>query len=480
MVRPLKVLFLAAEAAPWVQVGGLGEMAGSLAPSLASRKVDLRLAIPLYPWLSLADLDPGPRIEFGVPGPDAVAVAGLVPARQGGTWVWWIDGDPIRKARSVYSDPSEDAPRFLFFVRAALEACRALGWRPDVVHLHDWHTAAGAVAILKMRGTDPFWSGARTLVTIHNLPYLGVGGEAGVRAWGWARDADTRLPDWARGLPLPVGLSAADRISTVSPTYAQEIQTPESGAGLSDFLQQRSSDLTGILNGIDTQRWDPATDSALEARYSRKDVDPRRVNKAGLRQELGLPTASPAPLLGMITRMDPQKGVDLVLRALEALRGEPWELVLLGSGNADLEALAKAFHSRHPDRMALRIGFDLGLSRRIYSAADVLLVPSRYEPCGVAQMIAMRYGALPLVRATGGLKDTVRDADERGGTGFVFGPADADALAACVLRALTALRDRKRWRTMQLRAMAQDFSWARSAAEYLALYRSLPASPAAA
>lgn len=480
MVRRLKVLFLSAEAAPWVQVGGLGEMAGSLAQSLASRSLDLRLAIPLYPWLSLADLDPDPRIEFDVPRPGGAAVAGVVPVRHGRTHVWWVDGDPIRSARSVYSDPAEDAPRFLFFVRAALEACRAVGWKPDVLHLHDWHTAAAAVPILKMRDADPFWIGARTLVTIHNLPYLGVGGESAVRALGWARDADTRLPDWARGLPLPVGLSAADRLSTVSPTYAKEIQSEEFGAGLSEFLQQRSGDLIGILNGIDTRRWNPATDSALEARYSRKDLGPRRGNKAALRRELGLLNPNPIPLLGMVTRMDPQKGVDLVFRALEALRAEPWELVLLGSGKPDLEGMAQAFHSRHPDRVAVKIGFDPGLSRRIFSAADVLLVPSRYEPCGVAQMMAMRYGALPLVRATGGLKDTVRDAAQRGGTGFVFSPAESNALAACVQRALRAFGDRRRWRAMQLRAMAQDFSWARSAAEYLALYRSLHTTPATA
>ncbi|MEX2030495.1 MAG: glycogen/starch synthase [Anaerolineales bacterium] len=480
MVRRLKVLFLTAEAAPWVQVGGLGEMAGSLAQSLASRSLELRLAVPLYPWLSLADQDPGPRIEFDVPGLGRPAAGGMVSARHGRAQIWWMDGDPIRTARSVYADPADDAPRFLFFVRAALEACRAVGWKPDILHFHDWHTAPGAVPILRMREADSFWSGVRTLVTIHNLPYLGVGGESAVRALGWARDADSRLPDWARALPLPVGLSAADGLSTVSPTYAREIQTPEFGAGLSEFLLQRSGDLTGILNGIDTRRWDPASDPALVARYSVEDLGPRRANKAALRQELGLLDTKTTLLLGMVTRLDPQKGVDLVLRALEALREEPWELVLLGSGAPDLEALAQAFRARHPDRVALKIGFDSGLSRRIYSSADILLVPSRYEPCGVAQMIAMRYGALPLVRATGGLKDTVRDAEERGGTGFVFGPAEPDALAACVLRAIRAFGNRRRWRAMQLRAMAQDFSWARSAAEYLALYRSLHTSPSVA
>ena len=479
MVQDLRVLFLTAEAAPLVQVGGLGDMAGSLPGALQRLSLDVRVALPLYPWLDLEGVHPGPKIEMQVPGSLAPAAACVREARLGGVPLWLIDGSPIAQAQSVYSEPALDAPRFLFFVRAALEACRSLGWAPDVVHANDWHTAPAAVALAHRRSTDPFWSSSGSLVTIHNLPYLGVGGEPAVHSYGWAREEDSRLPEWARALPLAVGLSAADRLSTVSPTYAEEIQTPEFGSGLQEFIRGRAADLTGILNGIDTARWDPQMDQALAAPFSSKNLAPRRRNKSALRKELGLPDPPRTPLVAMITRLDPQKGVDLALETLPDHLTERWDFVLLGAGSPGLERASLAFAAEHGERARVRIGFDPGLARRLYAAADLILIPSRYEPCGVAQMIAMRYGCLPLVRATGGLKDTVTDAAGRAGTGFVFGPADPAALSETLGRALRQFSDRKRWLVLQRRAMAKDFSWARSARAYRDLYRTIRDRPAA-
>ena len=477
MVQDLKVLFLTAEAAPLVQVGGLGDMAGSLPKALRSLSLDVRVALPLYPWLPLEGVHPGPRIEMQVPGGAAPATAGVREGRLGGVPLWLIDGPPIAEQQSVYSEPAQDAPRFLFFVRAALEACRSLGWSPDVVHANDWHTAPAASALAVLRRTDPFWTSAGSLVTIHNLPYLGVGGESAVRSYGWAREQDARLPEWAWAVPLAVGLSAADRLSTVSPTYAEEIQTPEFGSGLHEFIRARTEDLTGILNGIDTTRWDPETDQALAAPFSSENLAPRRRNKSALRKELGLPDPPRTPLVAMITRLDPQKGVDLALRALPEHLDQPWDFVLLGAGLPALERAANAFAAEHEDRVRVRIGFDPILAQRTYASADLILIPSRYEPCGVAQMIAMRYGCLPLVRATGGLKDTVTDAAGRAGTGFVFGPAEPAALSETLGRALKEFPFRKRWLAHQRRAMAKDFSWGRSARAYRDLYRAVRSAP---
>lgn len=471
MVPGLKVLFLTAEAAPLAQVGGLGDMAGSLPKALRALSVDVRIALPSYPWLDTAGGTSGTRIELPLQDPAQAAIVRDV--RLDGVPVWLIDGPPIASAQSVYSEPADDAPRFFYFVRSALAACRSFDWVPDVIHANDWHTAPAAAAMAALRPADRFWSTTGSLVTIHNLPYLGVGAEADVRSWGWAREEDARLPEWARALPLAVGLSAADRLTTVSPSYAEEIQTREFGSGLEAFLRARSVDLTGILNGIDLTRWNPETDKTLAAAFSTKTLAPRRRNKTALRKELGLPDPPRTPLVAMITRLDPQKGVDLALQALADLLDWPWDFVLLGSGSPALEGAVLEFAARHPDRARARIGFDLDLARRIYASADLILIPSRYEPCGVAQMIAMRYGCLPVVRATGGLKDTVGDAAEEAGTGFVFGPAESGALGDALGRALKVFNNRRRWLSLQRRAMAKDFSWSRSARAYRDVYRAI-------
>jgi starch synthase len=312
------------------------------------------------------------------------------------------------------------------------------------------------------------------LLEVHNLPYLGAGAESALKAFGLPPIADSPLPDWADHLPLPLGLVTADHIVTVSPGYAKEILTPEFGAGLHAYLQTRVGSITGILNGLDLEAWDPATDERLKANFAVSSLPLRSQNKTALQEELEFEVNADIPLLGMITRMDHQKGVDLALGALTEVSDLDWQAVILGTGNPDLEEAARQLQSDYPDRVRAEIRFDAGLARRIYGGVDALLIPSRYEPCGLAQMIAMRYGCVPVARATGGLQDTIRDYHgEREGTGFLFEEASAEALGQALRRTLEVYGDKRRWKGLQRRGMGEDFSWERSALRYLDLYQDL-------
>jgi starch synthase len=389
-----------------------------------------------------------------------------------GVPVLWVDGPPIREAKEVYSTGDEDARKFLFFSRAALQACEAIGWMPAVLHAQDWHAAPALAELEQRRGAG--WSGVVSLLTIHNLPYHGESAEAEMRAYGFARPDDPSLPEWARARPLPVGLVLADAIVAVSPTYAQEIQTVEHGAGLESVLRARADRLFGIRNGIDPAVWNPGRDRHLVAPFTATTLVKRSRDRAALRRELGFRARGRRALLTMITRLNYQKGVDLALDALQAGLDEPWEFALLGSGDPALAKRAEAMAVEHAARFRFISEFNPPLARRLYAGADMILIPSRYEPCGLAQMIGMRYGCVPLVRATGGLRDTVTDVDSPGeGTGFVFEGSDAASLATALRRAMAWLPRRRRWRELQLRGMKTDFSWSGPAREYRRVYASL-------
>lgn len=457
---------LAAEAAPWIKVGGLADVAGELPRALKGLGVEVRLALPLHPALDAIGL----RLRSGASvvidsrlGPQRAEV---VLSEADGLLLFLLDGEPIRAAASVYSEPGPDSLKYTFFSLAALLACEALDWCPDVAHAHDWHAAPAVARLAVARARSAFWRGTATVLTVHNLPFMGAGGEAALDNFGIEPSTDPNLPDWSRQVPLALGMAGADFLTAVSPTYAQEIQTPESGCGLETFLRTRSERLVGILNGLDRARWDPAADTNLTARFTADTLEARAQNKHSLQADLGLPVSDEVPLLAMITRMDPQKGIDLALGALRSLGHEPWQFVLLGTGDPRLEDEARTFADEHSARARAIVRFDPSLSRRIYGGADMLLVPSRYEPCGLTQMIAMRYGCIPVVRATGGLKDTVDDS-----TGFVFDRPDAASLAEAIQRALRSYERPAEWRTLQRHAMAADFGWERSARQYIGVYQ---------
>jgi starch synthase len=473
VVRRIRVLFLAAEAAPLVKIGGLGDVAGELPRALLQRGIDVRLAIPRYPELAERVRGRAPSAVVDVPRPGESTQAIVHETTLRGVPVWMIGGDPVDRVPSVYGHEAADASKFLFFVIAALQACRATHWQPEIVHAHDWHTAP---ALAWMRTVGKGWASCGTLLTVHNLAFMGAGGSDALQAYGIPPADQAGLPAWARLLPLPVGLAHADVITTVSPGYAAEIQTPEFGCGLEAFLASRSKSLRGILNGIDPEVWDPESDPYLVSRYSAPALARRTPNKADLQRAIGLPVEPHTPLLAMISRLDVQKGVDLLLDAAASIEGRPWQLVVLGTGDPALEDRVRAFGAEHGDHVRFLPTFDVELSRRIYAGADMIVVPSRYEPCGLVQMIGMRYGAVPIVRSTGGLRDTVKpfDAGDRG-TGFVFGAAEPGALAAKILEAIGAYEDPPAWRGLQLRGMGRDCSWDRSARAYADLYRQVVA-----
>ena len=476
MPRPLSVLFLAAEADPFIKVGGLGDVASALPRALRalSPDLDIRLVIPRHPMLNLDGHELAPVAEYALSRGGGYVMARVFETRFEGLPVYLIDGAPISTATSVYSsDMSVDGEKYAFFSLAALDLPRHLRWSPQVLHANDWHTAA-AVYALSLRRDDSEFSWTKSVLCVHNLPFMGGGAGPSLSAYGIHSAAHSGLPDWARHFPLPMGLAAADAIVAVSPAYALEMLTPEYGCGLQDFLRARADVVSGILNGIDNKQFDPSTDSALTVSYNADSLPARGANKLALQTALGLPTDPQVPLLGMITRMDPQKGVDIAIAGLRLAADLPWQAVLLGTGIQYLEEEAAALQGDFPERVRAVARYDDALSRQIYAGADVLLMPSRYEPCGLAQMIAMRYGCVPLVRETGGLGDTVRPyTDLLNGTGFLFIEPSPQALVNALGEALALYRNRERWQALQLNGMAQDFSWARSAHAYESLYRKL-------
>lgn len=471
MPKTINVLFLAAEADPFVKVGGLGDVAGSLPRALRALsndeiKLDVRLVLPYHPVVRAGNLKalgifPIPR------GSSEVEVEAFETVLDGMP-VYLINGDPIRANGSVYSlDSKLDAEKYTFFSLAALELPNQINWTPDIVHANDWHTAASVYGNLTKR-----WeAGARHVagvVTLHNLPFMGPDISGILDEYG-VKLAQTDLPEWARVMPLPLGLWASDAIVAVSPSYAKEVLTEEFGCGLHDFLNLRQDTLSGILNGIDTASFDPTYDKSIGVNYNIDTLKRRTENKGMLQDKLGLANDPNIPLLAVISRMDVQKGIDLAFTALKSMKSVNFQAVILGTGDPKLEEAARALQTAFPEKIKVEVRFDAALARQIYAGADMLLMPSRYEPCGLAQMIAMRYGCVPVARAAGGLKDTVRHNE----TGFIFEKAHHMSLMGAVKNAIKVYGDKEAWQKIQLAGMAQDFSWEASARDYLKLYLSL-------
>ncbi len=475
MQEELKVLFLISEAAPFAKVGGLADIAVALPRALRKLGVDVRLLIPRYGNIRSEDYE-FHRVgsSIAVPLGPGQSRAHLLSTDLGDLPTYLIWNDQYFSARKKVYGFNDDPQRFTFFSRAVIEVLRCLDWQPDVVHAHDWHTAP-VITWLKFYGADEArYRDIATLYTIHNLAYQGICGRLILR---FAQMEDvTHLPVEPPGQLnwMAQGIANADLISTVSATYAREILTPEAGLGLESLLLERQERLFGVLNGIDVALWDPGSDDALAHTFDADSLHMRGVNKAVLQREIGLPTREDVPLLGIVSRLDQLKGMELLLSALEsALPEEDMQLVALGTGAEEFEARLRALQAAHPSQVRAFIKFDDRLARRIYGGVDVFLKPSLSEPGGLAQMIAQRYGAVPLVRATGGLADTVLDADEQlqRGTGFVFRRYTEDAFLAALDRTLAAYRDPARWADIQRRGAEMDFSWRSSARAYVDLYR---------
>ena len=477
----MRVLFLAAEAAPYVKVGGLADVAGSLPQALRELGHDVRLAIPGYGAIDWDRWKPERVASFPVPHRGGFQTADVYLADRD---AYFVAGPPIPMHRGIYgSSIAEDGPKFLFFSLAALWTCGTLGWTPDLVHANDWHTAAAPYWLAARGRDDPFYASVGSLLTIHNLPHLGRGAGQYLGDYGLTTSpAMEALPPDLRDALLPLGVVSADYLSTVSPTYAREIMTREGGHGLDAVLRSRGDHLAGVLNGLDTKSWDPSADRALAARFDAASLDRRAANKSALQHEAGLARGARIPLAAVVSRLDSQKGLDIAVPAVWNWLRAGGQFVLLGTGDSALEREFARMETERPGQASVRLRFDGAYARRIYAGADFVLIPSRYEPCGLTQMIAMRYGAVPVARRTGGLADTVIDAGDPGGTGLMFDELRPEALWDALERGLGVYADASRWRSLQTRGMQTDFSWSRSARSYEELYRLArdarpPASP---
>jgi len=477
MPDTINILFLAAEAYPYIKVGGLADVAGSLPfalRSLSTRQtggysLDVRLVLPIYRLAQAGVVTLKPLINFVVSTEEGEIGAQAFEGSLNGVPTYFIDGFPIARSDYVYSpNPVDDREKYAFFSLAALELARILNWKVDIVHANDWHTALSVYAIRTSK-KDPYYSKTAGLLTVHNLPYMGGDNGDLLDKYGFQKLLDKSVPIWARGQSLPLGLWAADAIVPVSDTYAREILTPEYGCGLQDFLQSRASVITGIINGLDVNQWDPAKDDCIFANYSIDNLKDRSKNKISLLKKIDLDIDPQIPLIGMVTRIDYQKGIDLTIKALPMLMEKRWQLVILGSGDESLEKELSQLQTIYPDRVRVILRYDNSLSHLIYAGSDLFLMPSRYEPCGLSQMIAMRYGNIPVVHATGGLKDTVLE----GKTGFVFEDSNPESQADSLRKAFKVFTQPEKWLSFQRSGMKQDFSWTRSAIQYSILYRSI-------
>jgi len=479
----MRILFVTSEAFPLAKTGGLADVSRALPAALMRLGMDVQILMPAYPRaieqvadpVLAAKLDP----VFGIS--DGELIAGRFPDCP--LPVWLLNSPSLfDRPGGLYQDGDgrdwpDNALRFAFLSNVAAEIALGrtkLGWRPDIVHVNDWHTGLLPMLLAQETGRRP-----GTVFTTHNMAFQG----------NFEPDAVAALPEQIRTAPqiafygrvsfLKAGLVYADRVTTVSPTYAREILTPEFGFGLEDELRKRGSDFSGILNGIDDTTWNPATDPCLPRNYWPADVSGKRSCKYMLQHELGLAiTPDQTPLIGFVSRLTHQKMADVVLEVLPWIVEQGGQLAVVGEGDRGIETALLEARRRYPEQVSVTIGYNEALAHRLQAGSDILLSPARFEPCGLTQLYALRYGALPVVRRTGGLADTVVDANlrtiaDRSATGFVFEEATAEGMISALSRALALFREPLHWRLLQLQAMSREFNWEASAAKYIALYEEL-------
>src|SRR5574340_730791 len=468
----MKILMIASEAVPYAKTGGLGDVLGALPAALRSLGHEPAVFMPRHAGISLKDarrvFDPLP-VWLGPARYDTSVwrVAGDVP-------FYFLDHPALYEREGLYGRNGEDYPdnhiRFAVFARAALAVARYI-FRPDIVHCHDWQAGLVPAYLRTTFANDPTFLGAPVLFTIHNLGYQGlfpreVLADIALDARAFVSEG---LEYYGQISFIKGGLNYSDWLNTVSPTYALEIQTPEYGVGMDGVLRAHKAVLSGVLNGVDYREWNPETDPHIAANYSVDDLAGKRECKRALLRDFGLPAeAIERPLLGIVTRLTVQKGAGLIAEIAGQLSGEGFYMVGLGSGDPEYEDLFRGMAAAHPANISVRLGYDNALAHRIEAGADMFLMPSLYEPCGLNQMYSLRYGTVPVVRATGGLDDTIKES-----TGFKFREYSGQALLEAVHAAGVAYADTARWQTIMANGMREDFSWEASAAQYAALYRSL-------
>lgn len=471
----MKVLYVASEALPFAASGGLADVAGSLPKAIRSRLVGCRVVMPLYESISQEWRDKMTFLtSLSVPVAWRRQYCGVFEAKVDGVIYYLLDNQYYFKRQGLYGH-YDDAERFAFFSRAVLEMLPHIGFKPDVINANDWQSALVPLYYHCFYANREGFEGIKTVLTIHNIQYQGKYGMELVE------DVLGIPPEYRPLLEydgcvnfMKAGIECADRVTTVSPTYAEEILDPWFSWGLDPILNARKWKLQGILNGIDTDGYNPVSDPNIAHNFSVEDVEEgKAINKKALQERLNLPQRADVPLIGMVTRLTSHKGLDLVKYIVDELLTRDVQMVVLGSGEWIYENFFRDIQAKYPEKFCYCAGFVPELARKIYASSDIFLMPSKSEPCGLAQMVACRYGTLPIVRETGGLKDSIIDCGEEGGFGFTFKTYNADDMLAAIDRALGAYANKPDLKLLRERCMTQDFTWGRSANTYIRMYKDL-------
>ena len=486
MAEKLKVLFLSPEVVPFAKTGGLADVAGALPHALHQQEVDVRVGLPYYRMIKEQGLATNKVLKrLDVPVGDSVLRGNVLGAEtDDGVPVYFFQREDLFDRPNLYGTPEGDyydnLERFTYFSRAALLFAKQVDFDFDIVHCHDWQTGLVPAYLKTLYKTDPFFSGAASVFTIHNVGYQGIFPRDRLSVSGLPASEfrPSGLEHWGSISLLKAGIIYADGITTVSPKYRQEILTPEHGMGMEGILLNRRTSLHGILNGADYRSWNPATDQHIPANYSLQKPAAKKRCKESLMNEMMMDASlKKRPLFGMISRLSTQKGLDILVQILDRILALDVGIVVLGAGDEKIQRAIEQAADRRAGRVGIKIGFDEPASHRIMAGADVFLIPSQYEPCGLTQMYALKYGTVPLVRATGGLDDTIIpfDRDTGEGNGFKFGPYEPEALLETVRQAVALFDDSNAWKRLMANGMKADYSWDRSAGRYVELYRSLVA-----
>jgi starch synthase len=479
MVRDLSVLFTASEADPFAKVGGLGDVAGSLPGAIlslnsedsANSSIDIRLVIPYHSMTNISDSELQHICQFPVKYQEIDLPVDVFLTKLNDLSVYLLSSEWIHTSERVYDqDVNRAAKKYILFSKAVAMLPDVLGWQIDILHANDWHTALAIPETFALGKKN-----VRTVLTIHNLPFMGSETRGMLADFRITPSTHPELPEWARELPLPMASAVADKVVAVSPSYAREIMTPEFGCDLDHFFNSIQDKVTGILNGINNTIWNPATDKSIQQNFDSDQIEKRILNKRYLQDKFDLPRKDDAALIVVISRFDKQKGIDLIIQSLKQLEGGSWQAILLGSGDSTLERMSQELAMTLFDQVRSENCYNACLSHQLYAGGDIILMPSRYEPCGLAHMIAMRYGCIPVARATGGLKDTIisYDQDIEHATGFLFDQASSEALTSSIQQAINIYAQKTKWKNIQKNAMKSDFSWDNSARKYIQLYRNL-------
>ncbi len=472
----MKVLYVASEALPFMASGGLGDVAGSLPQALRKRLIGCRVVMPLYDTIKQELKDKMTFItNISVPVAWRRQYCGIFQAKHEGVIYYLIDNQYYFKRDTIYGH-YDDAERFTFFARAVLEILPVVDFKPDIIHCNDWQSALTPVFYSTFYSKDPWYQGIKTVFTIHNIQYQGTYGLELVNDVIGLNAGDTSIVEYDGDVNFMKGaIECANKVTTVSPSYANEILDPWYSHGLDTILRDRQWKLQGILNGIDVDNYNPETDKNIIKNYDVKTVKKGKAeNKKHLQAALGLPQRADVPIIGIVTRLVSHKGLDLIKGILdELLYTTDVQIALLGSGDWQYENFFKEMAAKYPDKVGIEIGFIPALARKIYAGADIFLMPSKSEPCGLSQMVALRYGTVPIVRETGGLRDSITDSGDGQGNGFTFKTYNAHDMLGAIRRSLGAYDNKEYWDSLVVRAMECDFSWGKSANEYIKMYKEI-------